>query len=332
MYCEFYHKTKDGICAHYIKGSLGDAGLCKRPTQFLCLEDLKTGLPKLSHSSRKDFAHCRRKYYYRKIQGLQVRKSMLSDPVKMGIIWDRFIEAKYNGQNFKSRFWELVDVYDLSDEGVSKLYALIKAFTNIGLKIDLDGFIGCQHEFDFIDGDVVVTGFIDRAYIDYFVESKLSARPDFYHIIHNITSQVSTYFLSNDCYKYCTIEAVRVPSLRTGYGKYSDEDAESYMHRNYQDIISRPSHYFPGFNREEKIYSKRFWRSEFPLEQIRIDYRQITKDIRRAIDDNAFYQNFMACRLPAPCAYLPICKTGVVSDLVYEQKPKKGGEVNESFK
>jgi hypothetical protein len=248
---------------------------------------------------------------------------MLSEPVKLGIIWDEFLQHRYSGRGFKSRFWELVHVYDLLNESVSKIYSLIKAFIKIGMKIDLDGFIECQHEFDYIDGDVVVTGFIDRAYDDHFVESKLSTRPDFYFTIHNITSQVSTYFLSNSNYEYSTIEAVRVPSLRSGYGKYSDEDSESYMHRIYQDIISRPSHYFLGFNRKEKIYGKRFWRNEFPLEHIREDYRLLTKDIRRAIEDNSFYQNFMACHVPAPCAYLPICMTGVMSDLVYEQKPKR---------
>jgi len=51
----------------------------------------------MSHSSRIDFAHCRRKYYYRKIQGLQVKKRILPEAVKMGIIWDKFIEDKYNG-------------------------------------------------------------------------------------------------------------------------------------------------------------------------------------------------------------------------------------------
>ena len=96
MHCEFYHKTKTGSCIHYINNS-GDIGLCKRTTLFLCLEDLKEGLPKMSHSSRIDFAHCRRKYYLRKIRGLQVKKSMLPEPVKMGIIWDKFLEDRYNG-------------------------------------------------------------------------------------------------------------------------------------------------------------------------------------------------------------------------------------------
>jgi hypothetical protein len=277
----------------------------------------------MSHSSRIDFAHCRQKYYLRKIQGLQTKKPMLPKPVKMGIIWDEFLQYYYNERHFQPRFWKIVDEYDLTDEEVAQLYATIKAFINIGIKIDKKGFIGCQQEFNFIDEEVVVTGFIDRAYDNCFIESKLSARPDFYQIIHNITSQVSTYFLSNDCYEYCIVEAVRMSSLKTGWGKYSDEDSESYMQRIYQDIISRPSHYFLGFNRDEKVFGKRFWRNEFPLEQIRTDYCQITEDIRRAIDDSSFYQNFMACHVPAQCEYLPICKTGVISDLIYEQKSKR---------
>jgi hypothetical protein len=96
MSCEFYNKTNGGPCAHYINNS-GDIGLCGLPDMFLCREDLKTALPKMSHSSRTDFVHCRRKYYLRKIQGLHVKKRMLHEALKMGIIWDKFLENKYNG-------------------------------------------------------------------------------------------------------------------------------------------------------------------------------------------------------------------------------------------
>jgi len=53
---------------------------------------------------------------------------MLPVAVKMGLIWDKFITSLYNGDKFKELFWHLVDVYDLSDSDVAKLYALIKAF------------------------------------------------------------------------------------------------------------------------------------------------------------------------------------------------------------
>ena len=279
----------------------------------------------MSHSARIDFARCRQLYHYVRILGILVKLHMLPVAVKMGLIWDKFITSLYKSENFKELFWHLVDVYDLLDQDVAKLYALIKAHRTIGIKIDRDGFIGCQHEFNYADSECKVHGFIDRAYEDHIVETKLGTRPDFYHRIHAITSQVSTYLLSNEKYEYAIIEAARLPSLKTGYGKYSGEDSESYMNRIYQDILSRPSHYFPGFNREEKTFGKRFWRSEFPLEEILRDYHLIAKDIQRAIEENAFYQNFMACYVPSQCAYLPICETGTVSDLIYQIKDK-GGE------
>jgi hypothetical protein len=279
----------------------------------------------LSHSSRIDFCRCQQLYYYRKILGIQVKRQMLPEPMKLGLIWDKFITSIYKGDKFKDQFWHIVDVFDLSDYGVAKLYSLIKAHRTIGIKIDRDGFIGCQHEFNCIDGECSIHGFIDLFFTNHFVEIKLSTRPDFFHKVHNITSQAATYFLSNDQLEYCIIEATRLPSLKTGYGKYSGEDSESYMNRCYQDILSRPSHYFPGFNRDEKTFGKRFWRSEFPLEEIKRDYHLITKDIQRAIKENAFYQNFMACYVPSQCVYLPICETGTVSDLIYQIKDK-GGE------
>jgi len=287
----------------------------------------------MSHSSRIDFCRCRQLYYYRKILGIQVKRKMLPAAVKMGTIWDYFITSLYSREKFKDRFWPLVDAYDLSDQDATRLYALIKTHRIIGIEVEQDGFIGCQHEFNYTDGNTKVHGFIDRVYETFFVETKLSARPDFYHKIHNITSQAATYFLSNDQLEYCIIEATRLPSLKTGYGKYSGEDSKSYMMRIYQDILSRPSFYFPGFNRDEKFFGKRFWRSEFPLEEIKRDYQLITTDIKRAIEENAFWQNFIACYVPSQCLYLPICETGVVSELIYEQKPKvKGGDKNAHHK
>lgn len=286
---------------------------------------------RMSHASRINFCRCRQLYYYKKVQGISVRPEKLADAVKVGSIWDEFNTSLYKGKKFKERLWYLVDYYNLSDSDVARIYALIKAFKSLDMTVNLNGLIGCQVKFDYIDGDVTINGVVDRAYQNFFVESKASAWPDFYHKIHAITSQVSTYFLSNPSYEYCIIEAVRVPSLKTGWGKYSEEPYENYMMRIYRDIISRPSHYFLGFNREEKTFGKKFHKSEFPLDEIARDYQLITKDIQRAIEENAFYQNFMSCHVPSQCDYLKICEIGVASELIYEQKPKQeGGEPNEN--
>lgn len=250
---------------------------------------------------------------------------MLPEQVKAGIIWDAYQNSLHRGERFQSRFWELVDEYDLADGTVGRLYALIKASRTIGIAVNRDGLVACQSSFELVAGNVTVTGIVGRAYTDHFVEAKLSGRPDFHHRIHNITSQVATYFLSDERYEYCIIEAVRLPQLRTGYGKYSSEDPTTYMERLHGDILSRPSSYFSGFNRDDRTFGKRFWRNEFPLDQIREDYEKINRDIQRAIEEDAFYPNYSACHVPSSCFYLPVCETGVVSDTIYRRKPTTSG-------
>lgn len=79
MGCEFYHQDRNGLCLNRIEGSPGDPpDLCRRESQFHCTEDLKKHLPRMSHSSRIDFCRCRQLYFFRKIHGLQIKKSMLA--------------------------------------------------------------------------------------------------------------------------------------------------------------------------------------------------------------------------------------------------------------
>lgn len=69
------------------------------------------------------------------------------------------------------------------------------------------------------------------------------------------------------------------------------------------------------------------------MEEIRKDYKMITKDISRAIEEDAFYKNYLACHVPTQCDFLAICKTGVVSEQIYEQKSKtKRGDEHENNK
>jgi len=299
---------------------------------FLCTlgenEETQTkgGAMHLSHSSRIDFCKCRRLYYYRKIEGITVRPTMLSPAIKMGIIWDRYIESRYLGLPFKDKFWELVDEYAIEDMEVAKMHGMIQAYRTIGIEPyyeTKDGgiFRGCQHKFSIDENkDFTIIGFLDRAYSDHIVEVKMSSRPDFYFQVHNITSQIGTYFLSNPDYKYVVIEAARTPGLRTGAGKYSDEDSDSYSKRVADDIISKPSHYFPGYSSKTGRHGKCYWRNEFPLDELMDDYIKINKDIVRAKEEDAWWKNYMSCYSPFVCNYLPICSTGVCSESIYEVK------------
>ena len=249
---------------------------------------------------------------------------MLSPAIKMGIIWDRYIQSRYFGLPFKDEFWRLVDEYAIEDMEVAKMHGIIQAYRTIGIEPyyeTKDGgvFRGCQHKFSIDENkDFTIIGFLDRAYTDHIVETKMSGRPDFYFQVHNITSQIGTYFLSDPEYKYVIIEATRTPGLKTGAGKYSDEDSESYSKRISDDIISRPSHYFPGYSRDTGRYGKCYWRNEFDLDELRDDYIKINTDIVRAKEENAWWKNYMSCYSPFPCSYLSICSTGAISESIFE--------------
>uniref|UniRef100_A0A6M3LK74 PD-(D/E)XK nuclease superfamily protein n=1 Tax=viral metagenome TaxID=1070528 RepID=A0A6M3LK74_9ZZZZ len=283
----------------------------------------------LSHSSRETFIRCRQSFYLSRIKHISIRNSMLPLPVKLGAIWDKYMESRYLGVKFMDKFWSMIDEYGIeSDMDVAKIYALIQAHRKLEMEPQYetaDGgmFRGCQHRFEFTeDGDFTVIGYIDRAYSDHIVETKLTARPDFYFQIHNITSQIGTYFLSNPEYKYAVIESTRVPGLRTGAGKYSDESPDAYRDRIISEIISKPSYYFLGFNRDTRTFGKKFWRGEFDMEELMRDYFYVNQEICRAMEDGdgAFYKNRKACYVPGPCFYLNICDTGVCSESIYEVK------------
>jgi len=156
----------------------------------------------------------------------------------------------------------------------------------------------------------------------YITEDKFSGSPDFYSKKFALTSQLSTYFLSDPNIDYAIVKAVRAPGQRTGKGRYSGETPEDYSNRVYSDIISRPSYYFMGLNRMKKTYGRKFFRSEFPLDEMRTEHAQVTHEIKWAMRNNAYYRNYLACHVPTTCGFLPICETGVVSEEMFDMKPK----------
>lgn len=345
MSCNFFY-PRHNKCTHLIETG-GQSNLCRMSQHFLCTlgEDDITknkggeGMH-LSHSSRELFIRCRYAFYLHRIKRISIRKNMMALPVKLGAIWDKYMESRYLGTKFMERFWELVDEYAIEDDmDVEKLYALIQAHRQLEMEPQYENedggiFRGCQHRFEFTDdGDFTVIGYIDRAYTDHIVETKLTARPDFYFQIHNITSQIGTYFLSNTEYKYALIEATRLPGLKTGKGKNSDESSESYRSRIVGEVLSKPSYYFPGYNRNKKTFGKKFWRGEFDMEELKLDYFHVNQDIYRAMEDGdgAFYKNRKACYVPGPCSYLPICSNGSVSDEIFEIRGEAESIVKEEI-
>ena len=84
-------------CRHYIRpDNAEDPGFCQQPSQFRCTEAMKHKLPSISYSRLTDFIHCKRRYYYSVIDGIEVKPHHQKEPIKLGRAWDSFIRSQYN--------------------------------------------------------------------------------------------------------------------------------------------------------------------------------------------------------------------------------------------
>ena len=172
-----------------------------------------------------------------------------------------------------------------------------------------------------------ITGFYDRKYSNYFAEDKLSGSPSYYTEVYPLTSQVGTYLLADPNLEKVVMEVVQMPQqkiFKETKKRTQEETPDQLYERVYNEILSRPSNYFIGFNRETKRYGKVFWRGEFPLEEVEASYRQIVIEILSARWSNNWYKNRKSCNFMYGhlCPYLPICENQNVSDAMFTIRAK----------
>lgn len=318
-------QTQDTVgklpCKHYIKSDIkGHAGFCKLPTRFICEEALKVLNPPMSMSAMKSFLQCPYKYYLHYIRGISKKNTKLPSPLKVGSIWDTFMEMQAGGDT--PTFAEMVEKYHPTELEIAKIRGLVKAFKSLNIKI-------CKGETQkqlIIPTSAVnnVNGFMDICYPDGFAEVKLSGRPDFYLEPENISLQLGTYFLSDNKLEYCDMLITKYPQLRLG----KNENYDNYENRVYGTIIGSPSEYFLGFKRDTRTYGRRFFRSEFNLDNIRNSFNQTFRLVRFCQKNGEWLANKLSCHVPAPCEYLDHCRTKCFSEILYQQtdvNEAKGG-------
>ena len=324
--CPMLKPTKNLPCIHYIQSLRStDPGFCKLSTMFRCIEAIKHKLPAISYRSASDFIRCKLRYKRRVVEGLHVRPTHLPETIKLSQAWNSFIrhqheeEYSYNDGNehlLLTKFQE------------AKITAMIRAYRDLDIKSDTDGLLGCHYEINVPIGQQRIFGCIDRAYEDHIVVTKLSAKPDFYTYKENVDFQVGTYLMIDERFEYVDVKITRLPSLQTGRGKYQEESMEDYEERLYGDIVSRPASYFLGLNRKNRTYGIRFWRSEFDLKVILLSYVHIIREIKDTIKHQSWYPNHLACHVPTPCEYLPIKRSGVVSEELFTQQLRPENDRN----
>ena len=315
--CLYYDDIGPNIC-----------GFCKRPEYYRCLAS-NLQIP-LSHSSVQDFLSCHHLYYLKAIRGIQIKPPATSTPIKLGSLWDAVLQKQ---AGVTVDIPGLINSYQISDRDVAKIKALFRAYKQLGISPEPDGILQSKINLsikfeqrwtpDYPD-TIQVTGYYDRKYPNHFVENKLSGRPDNYSDPWFINSQVGTYFLADQSLEHCIMEVCRTPDLKST-GQYKDELDEEYGERVFQDIISRPSHYFIGWNNKDHTYGKKFYRAEFNLEELANRFVHIMREIHQARLFNGWYKNDKVCNNILPgitCDFAGICKYNNMSEERYGIRDK----------
>ena len=359
--CKYFSPTFDNRECSYYKYSEGDGfeqrdwecGFCTRPEQKRCIADITRPIP-LSHSSVEAFTSCHYYYYLTRIIGVSVKNEFLGNALKAGKLWDT-IKQVHLGESISIK--KVIEDYQIDPMTVAKVRGLYHAYKELGIEVDEGGELQAKVDLklnvklgknDFMptvnigkeainlwairetqkeqdehywEFPLQVTGFYDRKYPTYFCEDKLSSRPENYLDIFQIQSQNGTYFLADPNLEYCIMEVVQFPQLRES--KKKETTPEEMYKRVFDDVLSRPSKYFIGWNKETRRYGKKYYRNEFNLEMVRKRYEQIAVDMMSARWTGNFYPDWKRCsnKFPGiPCEMKAICQTGCISETMYEIK------------
>ena len=334
---EFQPTNEFDTCLYFDPATnLTECGFCTKEQYYRCLAH--NGQIPLSYSSVQSFLTCHYLYYLQAIRGIQTRDPAKSSPLKMGTLWDAVLTKHYGGINRETGLPYdipgIINKYEIAPRDVAKVRGLYRAYKMLEIQIDpdyeLQTKINLKLDFDQVWGggspvEILITGYYDRKYPDRFIENKLSGRPDNYLDPWFIQSQIGTYFLADPSLLSCTMEIARTPDLKST-GKNKEEDDDIYGERVYQDAISRPSHYFLGYNQDTHHYGKKFFRTEFNLEELKARYIHIFREYWEARLFNGWYKNDRACNNILPgikCDMISVCRYNNMSETVYQirQRP-----------
>jgi hypothetical protein len=88
--------------------------------------------------------------------------------------------------------------------------------------------------------------------------------------------------------------------------------------------MSRPKFYFQGYDRESRIFGYKFYRSEFDLDELAKRYMVINDEVEYGVQHpETLYLCESGCFMyNSWCEYMPVCKTGYVSETIFERTVK----------
>jgi len=319
--CDRHEPDSLEPCKYYVRpDNKGEAGFCKLPSKFRCTEAVKRKCPRLSHSSIQDFIRCKRLYYYKHILGLRVKSTNMSVPVKLGSIWDAYIQTKLNPScDTSADPFLMIEELQVQPHDAARIMALIRAYEKLGVREETEThgkFIGAQVTREAQIGNAVIRGVYDAKWAGWFSEYKLTGNPSNYDNVWSLSSQIGTYFLLDaDAYE-CLMKIVRRPAQRPK----RDEEPTEFEERIYLDVLSRPKYYFDGLKREGMTYGRRFYRREFDLDAVKDRYYHIADEISYYQQREAWYCEYNCYMYNDWCEYLPVCQQGRVNEQIFEYR------------
>jgi hypothetical protein len=284
--------------------------------------------------------------------------------MKAGKLWDcckqfhlgaKVIKDR-GGVEFKSPK-DVVNAYEIDPITVAKVRALFKAYKELEIKVEPGYELQAEVNLDYTitlppssfipsisvgkeainlwqarndqaddkrvwEFPLKVSGFYDRKYSNYFTEDKLSGRPEFYMDPFYVDSQASTYFLADPKLEYCIFEVVKFPQQKEL--KKKEESPDQLMERTYQDILSRPSAYFQGWDNRKRAYGIKYHRGEFQLQAAVERFQQVTIEIMACRWSGKFYKDFTRCSnmYGHVCPLRIICKNHNIPNEMFRIKGK----------
>lgn len=325
-------------CTYYEVGKRTDErGFCKLSNKYYRCVAHKNQIPS-SHSMLQNFLTCHHLCYLVNFRGIQMLDSAMSPAVKMGALWDAALGSIYGGIDKDTGkpydIPALIKRYEIDSRSLAKVRGLFRAYQKLEVQVEPGGIvqkeIDMRISFDRVWGDgvpveVIVTGYYDRWYPTSFVENKLTSRPDNYQDPFFIQSQVGTYFLADPSLQFCIMEIARTPDLKSK-GQFEGESDEQHEERIYQDCLKRPGHYFIGWDMKTHTYGRKYFRTEFNLDEIRARYLHIFREYWEANQFDGWYKNDRVCSQILPgieCDMKQLCRYNNMSESLYRirQRP-----------
>jgi Zn-finger protein len=307
--CQFYDAASDER----------QCGFCFKPEYYRCVADIHRIIP-LSYSSVSDYLTCHHLYYLKAIRGIQINNTMKSSALKRGTLWDKVLQKLLNPDS-DININEVIVANEINSRDVAAVRGIYRAYKELGIETEPGGDLQAKIDLSIPFGlewgnkypvELLVTGYYDRKYPTYFAENKMSGRPNNYEDPYFIQSQVGVYFMADPNLEYCIMEIVKSPDLKST-GRFKDEDDDEYSERVFQDAISRPAFYFMGWDSTTRRYGRKFYRSEFGIDELRERFIAIFKEIFEARFHQRWYRNDRVCSNILPgiaCDMLPICRLG----------------------